>query len=165
MVSERALCRYCGLSEPVVHCGLNRSGTQQLWCKECRKAWIPQARSRALSDEEEALIVAALGERLSQRAIARTFKVARTTLRTLAQKSRTSASEFQRHALARDPRRCSGDRRTGDPLSLQAALLVSVLVSVGCDLASHASGDWLLDWRPFFPEFVAVLVFSAHCLS
>jgi DNA-binding GntR family transcriptional regulator len=39
-----------------------------------------------LSEEKEALIVAALGERLSQRAIARTFKVARTTIRALAQK-------------------------------------------------------------------------------
>jgi len=39
-----------------------------------------------LSAEKEVLIVAALHEQLSQRAIARTFKVARTTIRALSQK-------------------------------------------------------------------------------
>jgi len=40
-----------------------------------------------LSTEKEALIVAALGERLSQRAIARTFKVARGTVQEILKKS------------------------------------------------------------------------------
>ena len=43
--------------------------------------------SRGLSAAKEALITAALQERVSQRAIARTFRVARTTVRELLKKS------------------------------------------------------------------------------
>jgi DNA-binding GntR family transcriptional regulator len=42
-----------------------------------------------LSKEKEALLEAALGERLSQRAIARTFKVARNTVQEVLKKSRS----------------------------------------------------------------------------
>ncbi len=87
MVNETFFCPACGLSEPVIRFGTNRCGTQRLRCKACGKTWTPQARSRALSAEKEALITAALQERVSQRAIARTFKVARTTVRELLKKS------------------------------------------------------------------------------
>ena len=86
MVSEIYKCPACDLSEPVVRFGFTPAGNQRLRCQACKKTWTPQARSRSLSPEKEALIEAALGERLSQRGIARTFKVARTTIRTLAQK-------------------------------------------------------------------------------
>jgi len=71
----------------VIRFGSNRCGTQRLRCKACGKTWTPQARSRALSAEKEALIAAALQERLSQRAIARTFRVARTKVREILKKS------------------------------------------------------------------------------
>ena len=87
MVNETYKCPLCDLAEPVVRFGFNRCGTQRLRCKACGKTWTPKARSRALSAEKEALIAAALQERLSQRAIARTFKVARTTIRDLLKKS------------------------------------------------------------------------------
>ncbi len=87
MVNAIFVCAACGLSEPVIRFGLNRCGTQRLRCKACGKTWTPQAKSRKLSAEKEALIVSALGERLSQRAIARTFKVARTTIREVLKKS------------------------------------------------------------------------------
>ncbi len=87
MVSESYTCPTCQKAEPVVRFGFNRGGTQRLRCKACGKTWTPHPHSRALSPEKEALIGAALQERLSQRAIARTFKVARTTVREVLKKS------------------------------------------------------------------------------
>ncbi len=87
MVNETYRCPVCGLSEPVVRFGFTPVGNQRLRCQACRRTWTPHARSRQLSAEKEALISAALQERLSQRAIARTFKVARTTVREILKKS------------------------------------------------------------------------------
>ena len=87
MVSEIYTCPTCHLAEPAVRFGFNRGGTQRLRCKACHKTWTPHPSSRALSPEKEALITSALQERLSQRAIARTFKVARTTVREVLKKS------------------------------------------------------------------------------
>ena len=87
MVSEIYRCPKCDLSEPVVRFGFTPAGNQRLRCQHCKKTWTPHARSRALSAEKEALIAAALQERCSQRAIARTFKVARTTVREVLKKS------------------------------------------------------------------------------
>jgi len=86
MVILTYACVRCGLSERVFRNGFNRGGSQRLKCGACGKSWTPQPKTRALSAEKEVLIVAALHERLSQRAIARTFKVARTTIRALSQK-------------------------------------------------------------------------------
>lgn len=86
MVNETYFCPTCGLSESVVRFGFNRAGTQRLRCQSCRQCWTPQPKSRTLTAEKEALIVAALGERLSQRAIARTFQVSRDTIRSLRKK-------------------------------------------------------------------------------
>lgn len=71
----------------MVRFGFNRGGTQRLRCKDCGKTWTLHPSSRALSPEKEALITSALQERCSQRAIARTFKVARTTVREVLKKS------------------------------------------------------------------------------
>lgn len=87
MVSEIYKCPTCHMAEPVVRFGFNRGGTQRLRCGDCRKTWTPHPHSRALSPEKEALIAAALQERCSQRAIARTFQVARTTVREVLKKS------------------------------------------------------------------------------
>ena len=87
MVNKIFKCPVCDLAKPVVRFGFNRCGTQRLRCQSCQKTWTPAPSTRALSGEKEALIVAALHERLSQRAIARTFKVARTTIRELLEKS------------------------------------------------------------------------------
>jgi transposase-like protein len=89
MVGEIYTCPACHQAEPVVRFGFNRGGTQRLRCQECRKTWTPHPSSRALSSEKEVLITSALQERCSQRAIARTFRVARTTVREVLKKSRT----------------------------------------------------------------------------
>jgi len=79
-------CPHCGLTEPVIRFGFNRGGTAKLRCKACVKVFTPQPNSRTLSPEKEAQILAALAERMSLRAIARTFHVSRDTASTLLQK-------------------------------------------------------------------------------
>jgi len=90
MVTKIYACPHCQRAEAVVRFGFTEGGTQRLRCKECRKTWSPEAKSRTLSAEKEALIVKALGERLSQRAIARTLSAGRDTVRQVLKKSLTS---------------------------------------------------------------------------
>jgi transposase-like protein len=89
MVTEVYHCPICEKAEPVVRFGRTRSGTQRLWCRECRKSWTPLPKSRAVTPEKEKLILAALSERLSQRAIARTLKVSRDTIRQVLKRGHT----------------------------------------------------------------------------
>ena len=86
MVTAVYECPHSEQSEPVVRFGRTRSGSQRLRCQECRKTWTPQPKSRAVTPEKEKLIMAALRERLSQRAIARTLKVSRATIRQVLKK-------------------------------------------------------------------------------
>ena len=44
----------CGAVEPVVWFGKNRSGTERLWCKACRKAWTLTPINRRVTLEKEA---------------------------------------------------------------------------------------------------------------
>ncbi len=81
MVVEIYACPRCQETEPVVRFGHTRAGSQRLRCQACLKTWTPRPKSRAVTTEKEQLIFAALGERLSQRAIARTLKVSRDTIR------------------------------------------------------------------------------------
>jgi len=92
MVSHVYACPHCGESARVVRRGFNRNGTQRLLCRECGRTWTPEGKSRSISAEKEALIEAALGERLSQRAIARTLSAGRETVRRVLKKSLASAA-------------------------------------------------------------------------
>ena len=92
MVTKMYGCPHCRQVEAVVRFGFTEGGRQRLCCKECRKTWSPEAKSRTLSAEKEALIVKALGERLSQRAIARTLGAGRETVRKVLKKSLSSAA-------------------------------------------------------------------------
>ena len=87
MVSHIYACPHCGQSARVVRRGFNRNGTQRLLCRECVKTWTPHGKSRSISAEKEALIEKALGERVSQRAIARTLSTGRETVRRVLKKS------------------------------------------------------------------------------
>ncbi len=87
MVALVYSCPHCGQSEPVVRFGKNASGTQRLWCKQCKKAFTPSPSERRVTPEKEAQITAALSEKLSQRAIARMLKVSRDTVRNTLKKS------------------------------------------------------------------------------
>ncbi len=92
MVSHVYVCPSCGQSAGVVRRGFNRNGTQRLLCRECGRTWTPEGKSRTISTEKEALIEAALGERLSQRAIARTLSAGRETVRRVLKKSPARAA-------------------------------------------------------------------------
>jgi len=92
MVTHVYHCPHCQHSARVVRRGFNRNGTQRLQCQECVKTWSPEGKSRTLSAEKEALIEKALGERLSQRAIARTLGAGRDTVRRVLKKSLRKAA-------------------------------------------------------------------------
>jgi transposase-like protein len=81
MVTHVYLCPHCQEAAPVVRFGTNRSGTQRLWCKACRKSFTPGPRDRSVTPEKEERITSLLRERLSQRAVARALKVSRDTIR------------------------------------------------------------------------------------
>jgi len=108
MVSQVYRCPFCQERERVVRRGFNRCGTQRLLCRASSRRWTPEGQSRALSKEKQVLIEAALQERTSQRGIARTFKVARTTIRELAKKSGSESCRFWRYAVGGRERRCVG---------------------------------------------------------
>ncbi len=67
--------------------GTNRSGSARGRCNDCDKTFTPDPNGRAMTDHKEAQIVLALQERISQRGIARTFKVARLTIRNIRKKA------------------------------------------------------------------------------
>ncbi len=87
MVANVYSCPQCGQAEPLVRFGHNRSGTQRLWCKACKKAFTPQPIDRSVTAQKQEQITAALSERLSQRAAARLLKVSRDTIRKTLKKS------------------------------------------------------------------------------
>ena len=87
MFAKVYVCPHCGRSESVVRHGFTRAGSQRLRCHVCMKAWTPEGKSRTLSREKEALIEKALGERLSQRAIARSLSAGRVTVARILKKS------------------------------------------------------------------------------
>jgi transposase-like protein len=81
MVTQVYLCPRSQDADPVVRFGTNRSGTQQLWCKVCRKSFTPIPKERRVTPEQQERITVLLRERLSQRAVARALKVSRDTIR------------------------------------------------------------------------------------
>jgi len=66
--------------------GSNRSGSARCRCSQCNKTFTLHPNSPAMTHQKEAQIVAALQERISQRGIARTLKVARLTIRNIRKK-------------------------------------------------------------------------------
>lgn len=87
MVTQIFLCPHSQQAEPVVRFGTNRSGTQRLLCKACRRTFTPAPRGRSVTPYKEESISAALRERRSQRAIARTLRVSRDTIRRTLEKT------------------------------------------------------------------------------
>ncbi len=91
MVAIIYSCPHCGQAKPLVRFGRNRSGTQRLWCKACKRAFTPQPIDRSsVTAQKQQQITGALSERLSQRAIARLLKVSRDTIRKTLKKSRAN---------------------------------------------------------------------------
>ncbi len=73
----------CCASTAVVKFGTNRSGTPRCRCHDCKHTFTRDPKNRAMTPEREAFILGALRERISQRGIARAFKVGRQTVRSV----------------------------------------------------------------------------------
>ena len=71
-------CRHCG-SENIVKNGHNRSGSQQVWCKDCDKRFVLDPK-RGYTEEQKEQIIMAYHERPSMRGIQRIFGVSPQTL-------------------------------------------------------------------------------------
>jgi len=79
------LCCHCQ-SERLVKDGFGDNGKQRYRCRSCGKRSRENARVPGVSPEKQALVLAALGERMSLRAAARSFKMSRDTISTLLEK-------------------------------------------------------------------------------
>ena len=83
MISQR--CMHCQ-SERLVKDGLTPAGTQRVRCRGCGKRSTPDAKPRGASAEKQAMVLAALSERMSLRSAARTFRMSRDTITALLEK-------------------------------------------------------------------------------
>ena len=92
MVTKTYVCPHCEQAEAVVRFGFTENGSQRLRCQACRKTWSPEGKSRKLSAEKQGLIEKALGERTSQRGIARALNASRDTIRAVQKKRLACAS-------------------------------------------------------------------------
>jgi transposase-like protein len=85
MIVSLIVCPYCRKPDSVVRHGTTDSGTARCRCRACGKTFSPQPKSRRLTPEKRQMIERALAERLSQRAIARCYRVSFQTIREVAQ--------------------------------------------------------------------------------
>jgi transposase-like protein len=88
------VCPSCSDTASVIRFGYNATGTARCRCKACGKTFTLNPTPTALSSEKQELIEKALAERISQRGIARTFKVSRLTIRQI-RKKRQNALPMQ----------------------------------------------------------------------
>ena len=79
-------CPHCQ-STDCIKFGRNDSGSSRCRCHECGKTFALNPKSRAMTPQKEASIVASLQERISQRGIARALKVSRLTIRNIRKKT------------------------------------------------------------------------------
>ncbi len=84
MVVSVTLCPHCEKPDSVVRHGTTTGGTARCRCRACNKTFSPQPKSRRLTPEKRESIERALAERLSQRAIARCYRVSFQTIREVA---------------------------------------------------------------------------------
>ena len=93
-------CRHCG-SERLKKNGHNASGSQRARCRECGRTFVLEPKPPPYSEEDrERVVRAATCERLSTRAIRRTFGPCYQTLRSWVEKKSGGAPGARRHAAA-----------------------------------------------------------------
>jgi len=78
-------CVHCQ-SDRLVKDGFTQAGKQRVRCQGCGKRSNQVPTPRGASAEKQAMVLAALGERMSLRAAARTFKMSRDTITGLLEK-------------------------------------------------------------------------------
>src|SRR5215210_4551782 len=97
-------CRSCG-SERLKKNGHNASGSQRARCLECHRTFVLEPKPPPYSKEErERVVRAATCERMSTRAIRRTFGPCYQTLRRWVEKKGRRAALAPGHAPARTKR-------------------------------------------------------------
>ena len=79
-------CPHCD-SADCIKFGTTDSGTPRCRCHGCKRTFSLNPKSRAMTPQKEATIIAALQERTSQRGIARSLKVSRLTIRNVRKKT------------------------------------------------------------------------------
>ena len=103
-LSTMYCCPHCAC-ERLKKNGHNASGSQRAQCLECRRTFVPAPKPPRYSKEErEQIVRAATCERMSTRAIRRTFGPCYQTLRSWVEKKGRSASPAARDASARAKR-------------------------------------------------------------
>ena len=78
-------CVHCQ-SERLVKDGFTQAGKQRLRCRGCGKRSNQAPTPRGVSADKQAMVLAALGGRMSLRAAARTFRMSRDTITGLLEK-------------------------------------------------------------------------------
>ena len=84
MMIHATLCPNCNKPEAVIRHGTNRGGTARCRCKNCQKTFTPEPNPRKTSQATIEAVERALAERLSYRAIARSYKVGTQTIKKVA---------------------------------------------------------------------------------
>ena len=80
-------CPHCADTKQVIKFGKTAAGSPRCRCKACGKTFTLIPKSRELTPQKERQILNALAERISQRGIARTFKVGRQSVRNVRKKT------------------------------------------------------------------------------
>jgi transposase-like protein len=91
MIVTAVLCPHCQKPDSVVKHGTNRGGSARCRCTACRRSFTPAPSPRRTSEQTRQAVGRALAERMSQRAIARCFRVSFQTIRKVAQEAEKNA--------------------------------------------------------------------------
>jgi transposase len=92
MITFHVTCPYCEQAEPVIKAGFTDSGTQRARCKDCKKTFAINPKSKAVTPEKEALIESLLEERITMRGIYRAARCGPQTIYAVLKKSRSAPS-------------------------------------------------------------------------
>jgi transposase len=87
MITISIACPHCQQTKDVVKFGKTPYQTQRYQCKNCKKTFATEPKSRKITPEKEAQIQGLLAERISYRGIKRALKVGSDTMRRIAKKN------------------------------------------------------------------------------
>jgi transposase-like protein len=92
MITFSVTCPHCQQAEPVIKVGFTDSGTQRAKCKDCKKTFAINPKSRAVTPERAEAILRQLEERTAIRGICRSLKCGTQTVYATLKKSRSNAA-------------------------------------------------------------------------
>jgi transposase-like protein len=92
MITFSVTCPHCQQAEPVIKVGFTDSGTQRAKCKDCKKTFAINPKSRTVTPERAEAILRQLEERTAIRGICRSLKCGTQTVYATLKKSRSNAA-------------------------------------------------------------------------